>query len=62
MKSDSNKRPLLSNTSLEEDLETLIKQRYPFYVEADLQIIVDEETPEEVALAVLNKLPSIISN
>ncbi len=62
LKSDPNKRPLLTKNELANDLESLMNERYPFYAEADLQIPVDEESPEEVACEIMNKLSSKISD
>ena len=61
LQSDRNHhRPLLDKNNLLSTLENLSKERYPLYREADLQIIVDKETPEEVALEACKQLSSIL--
>ncbi len=57
---DDVKRPLLTNSQLAQNLESLLEERYPFYKESDLQINVGKETPEQVANEILRKLSSIL--
>ena len=59
---DNTKRPLLKNTELNITIDSLIQERHSFYTESDLQIKVEQETPEEVASVILKKLPGIITN
>ncbi|KGG32639.1 Shikimate kinase I [Prochlorococcus marinus str. SS51] len=53
-------RPLLDNKDPKDVLDSLIKQRYLSYAEADLHISIERETPEEVALVIFKKLSEII--
>ena len=62
LQSDLNQRPLLRNNNLLSTLESLIKERHRFYSEADLQIIVQRETAEEVAVEVCKKLSNLLIN
>ena len=61
LQSDRNHhRPLLDKKNLLSNLETLSNERYPLYQEADIEIIVDQETPEEVALEVCKQLSRVL--
>ncbi len=62
LKSEILKRPLLDKINYQENISNLIIEREPFYQEADLRIIINNESPEEVAEIVLGKLPSILTN
>ncbi len=62
LKLDQNQRPLLKNNHLLPSLEILMKERHPFYVESDVEIVVQEETPEQVAKEICRKLETILSN
>ncbi|GAB1540265.1 shikimate kinase [Scytonema sp. NUACC21] len=54
-------RPLLQDTDPQEKLRSLLEQRQHLYLQADLRITVTEgETPEQVALRVLNEIPSVL--
>ncbi len=59
---DEVKRPLLTKNNSLEAFEKLLTERNSFYKEADLHVTVEEESPEEVASKILEKLPSIISS
>ncbi len=58
--SDQNKRPLLMNSDPLASFDALLIAREPLYMEADLRVLVNEETPEEVAMKILVGLPAII--
>ncbi len=60
LQADENDRPLLLKSDLQNELDSLMNYRKPFYSESDLHIYVQEETPKEVALEVLAKLPTIL--
>ncbi|KGG16828.1 Shikimate kinase I [Prochlorococcus sp. MIT 0602] len=62
LESDQTKRPLLTNRDPIAALDSLIKERQPFYAESDLYISVANETAEEVALDICNKLPAILTS
>ncbi|WP_269622189.1 shikimate kinase [Prochlorococcus marinus] len=55
---DQTNRPLLKT----HDIDLILKERHRFYAESDLQIFVEDESPEEVAFQIFNKLPNIINN
>ena len=54
-------RPLLQNAdSLRERLETLLKNRAPVYEKAaDLIVDVDEKTPEQIALEIIERIGQV---
>ncbi len=59
---DKSKRPLLDGINPEASLEKLIQEREAFYAEADLQVVVQDESPVEVAKKIIKTLPSILTN
>ena len=61
LQNDSTQRPLLQTESPAEALEALLKARTPLYQEADLQLSVGDQSPEQVATMVLDALPSILT-
>ncbi len=62
LKSEVSKRPLLNKVDPETSLASLLKERKRFYSEADLNIKVQEETPEAVANLILQNLQSILTD
>ncbi len=60
LKVDSINRPLLSDNDIIQTIDLLTKERYRFYVESDVRISVEEETPQEVALKILEKLQDVV--
>ena len=56
---DQAKRPLLATDEPAKVLQRLLAEREKFYIESDLHIKVESESPEEVALKICNELPSI---
>ncbi len=61
LKSDSSKRPLFENDN--DDLfDKLRIDREPFYSESDVHIRVDDESVENVATIVLEKLAKIVNS
>ena len=62
LKLDQTKRPLLEKDHLVNSLDLLIKKRHPLYSESDLHVHIEQETPKEVAFAILNQLPNILIN
>ena len=60
--SDVRKRPLMQVENPEEVLDRLNNQRKSLYKEADLYIPVGDESPEKIALLIIEKLPFIINN
>ncbi|WP_320675606.1 shikimate kinase [Prochlorococcus sp. MIT 1300] len=58
---DPASRPLLDGEDPEEQLKVIFGKRKAFYAESDLHIEVGgEETADQVALSILEKLPSIL--
>ena len=61
LQNDSTLRPLLQTESPDEALDSLLEARTPLYAEADLQLSVGDQSPEQVATMVLDSLPSILT-
>ena len=59
---ESSKRPLLLGENPAAIFDAINKEREKFYMESDLRVSVEDESPEEVAFHIIEKLPSIISN
>ena len=62
LKADSTVRPLLQTADPEAALNTLLNERRPLYAEADLTVVINEETPEQVADGILTLLPTILKD
>ena len=62
LKADSTVRPLLQTADPEVALNTLLNERRPLYGEADLTVVINDETPEAVADAILQLLPSLLKD
>ena len=60
--SDDKKRPLLDNDDLSESFSQLYEIRKPMYLESDLRIQVEAQSPHEVAYMITENLPSILIN
>ena len=60
LKADSTVRPLLQTADPEAALNALLNQRRPLYAEADLTVVINDETPEAVADGILQLLPSLL--
>ena len=58
--SDPTPRPLMQTDQPEMRLEALLNQRRPLYGQADLRVLQGGEPPQQVALNVLEALPSIL--
>ena len=57
---DFAQRPLLQKTDPGKAFEDLHKARQNFYKEADMHVSVGDENPEQVALNIIQILPSIL--
>ena len=57
---DQGERPLLKNGDPRSVIDELLVERRDFYSEADMHLIVKDESPEEVSNLILQNLPSII--
>jgi len=62
LESDQQKRPLLNKDDLSKTFSQIYENRKPMYAESDLRIIVEEQTPYEVATMIAERLPSILIN
>ena len=62
LNADSTVRPLLQTDDPEAALHTLLNERRPLYGEADLTVVINDETPEDVADGILQLLPSLLKD
>ncbi len=61
LQADPGDRPLLDNKSSFSEFESFLASREKFYGEADLHLKVEDETPNEVASQIVQRLPSILT-
>ena len=62
LKADSTVRPLLQTADPEAALNALLNERRPLYAEADLTVVINDETPEAVADGILQLVPSLLKD
>ena len=62
IESDDKKRPLLNDDDLSQTFSQIYESRKPMYLESDLRIEVEEQSPYEVASMIAEHLPSILIN
>ena len=62
LRSDNTVRPLLQTADPDAALNALLEQRRPLYAEADLTVVINEETPETVAGGILQLLPGLLKD
>ena len=62
LKADSTVRPLLQTDDPDAALNALLNRRRPLYAEADLTVVIDQETPDAVADGILQLLPSLVKD
>ena len=62
IQSDDKKRPLLDNDDLSKTFSQIYESRKPMYLESDLRIQVEEQSPLGVANMIAENLPSILIN
>ena len=62
LKADSTVRPLLQTDDPDAALNALLNRRRPLYAEADLTVVIDQETPDAVAAGILQLLPSLLKD
>ena len=60
LESDQKKRPLLLGDNLAENFSQIYESRKPIYLESDLRIEVEDQSPYEVATMVAEHLQSIL--
>ena len=62
LRGDATQRPLLQQPDPEAALDILLLQRRPLYDEADLTVVIQDETPDDVADGILQLLPTLIKD
>ena len=60
LKNDNNKRPLLHSSDVKKTFSHIYEKRKPLYLESDLRITVEDQTPDEVAIMIIKSLPKIL--
>ena len=60
IESDGKKRPLLDLDNLSQNFSQIYESRKPMYLESDLRIEVEEQSPYEVASLVVEQLQNIL--
>ena len=60
LESDQKRRPLLLGDNLAKNFSQIYESRKPIYLESDLRIEVEDQSPYEVATMVAEHLPSIL--
>ena len=60
LQADSTVRPLLQTADPEAALDALLSERRPLYAEADLTVVIQQETPEDVADGIVQLLPTLL--
>ena len=62
LQADSTVRPLLQTEDPAAALSQLLTERQPLYAEADLTVVINDETPDTVADGILQLLPSLLKD
>ena len=62
LQADSTVRPLLQTEDPAAALGQLLAERQPLYSEADLTVVINDETPDNVADGILQLLPSLLKD
>ena len=62
LEADSTPRPLLQEADPAQALDRILNARRPQYSEADLTVVIEEETPDVVADGILHLLPNLIQD
>jgi len=60
LENDKKKRPLLIGDDLAGNFSQILESRKPIYLESDLRIEVEDQSPYEVATMIAKRLPSIL--
>ena len=60
IQNDDKKRPLLDNDDLSKTFSQLYESRKPMYLESDLRIQIEDQSPYEVAAMIAENLPGIL--
>ena len=62
LQADSTVRPLLQTEDPAAALGQLLAERQPLYSEADLTVVINDETPDTIADGILQLLPSLLKD
>ena len=62
LQADSTVRPLLQTEDPALALSQLLAERQPLYAEADLTVVINDETPDTVADGILQLLPGLLKD
>ncbi len=62
LNADSTVRPLLQTSDPKAALNALLNERRPLYAEADLTVVISDETPEAVADGILQLVPRLLKD
>ena len=62
LQADSTVRPLLQTADPDAALDALLAERRPLYGEADLTVVINDETPDAVADGILQLLPTLLKD
>ena len=62
LRADSTIRPVLQTEDPEAALNALLAERRALYAEADLTVVIQQETPAEVADGILQLLPTLLKD
>ena len=62
LRADSTIRPLLQTEDPDAALNALLAERRALYAEADLTVVIQQETPAEVADGILQLLPTLLKD
>ena len=60
LKTDMTERPLLQGPEPEAAVDALLAKRQRFYSEADLTVVIQDESPEMVADGIMQLLPELL--
>jgi shikimate kinase len=60
--SRNNRRPLLQVNNPADRLQQLMNDRYPIYAEADITVVTDHQTPQDMARLIKNEIDRFQKN
>ena len=60
IESDTKKRPLLDQEDISQTFHQIYESRKPMYLESDLRIGIEDQSPDEVASMIAERLPGIL--
>ncbi len=61
IKSDLTIRPLLQETDPEKTFDVLLEERQPLYIQSDCHLKVEDESPQEVSVLILETLLNLLN-